>query len=139
MNDVLLKVIFTELQVISVSLTCDFASEGSAVGVRKLVIDLFVCLHTRSVWRHTWVLMGPDSNKLLKSGFTSLYKYADLVFYGNKREKKIKVKGKRREKPWPLALKKIKSNNFTVSPSDTKADKGDKKQEIMKQSCKLFI
>ncbi len=30
---------------------------------------LFVYLHARSVRRHTWVLMGPDSNKMLKPGF----------------------------------------------------------------------
>ncbi len=33
------------------------------------------CLHARSVQRHTWVLMGPDSNKMLQPGFKSLYKY----------------------------------------------------------------
>ncbi len=35
--------------------------------------------------RHTWALMGPDSNKMLKPGFKSLYKYAGLVIYGNNR------------------------------------------------------
>ncbi len=42
-------------------------------------------VHARSVWRHTWVLMGPVSNKMLKAGFKSLYKYAGLVVYGNYR------------------------------------------------------
>ncbi len=35
-------------------------------------VCLFVCLHAHSVQRHTWVLMGPDSNKMLKPGFSSL-------------------------------------------------------------------
>ena len=29
--------------------------------------------------------VGPDSNKMLKPGFKSLYKYAGLVIYGNNR------------------------------------------------------
>ncbi len=32
-------------------------------------VYLFVCLHPCSVRRHTWVLMGPDLNKMLKPGF----------------------------------------------------------------------
>ncbi len=30
------------------------------------MIGLFVCLHARSICRHTWVLMGPDSKKQLR-------------------------------------------------------------------------
>ncbi len=37
--------------------------------------------------RHPWVLMGPDSNEMLKPGFKSLYKYAGLVVYRNNRKK----------------------------------------------------
>ncbi len=33
----------------------------------------FVCLFTCSVRRHTWVLMGPDSYKMLKPGVKSLW------------------------------------------------------------------
>ena len=41
--------------------------------------------------RHTWVLMGPDSNKMLKPGYKSLYKHAGRVVYENKeREKHLK-------------------------------------------------
>ncbi len=32
-------------------------------------VCLFVCLHAHSMRRHTWVLMGQDSNKTLKPGF----------------------------------------------------------------------
>ena len=60
------------------------------------------------MWRHTWVLMGPDSNEMLKPGFPG------LVVYGNNRnrnrlKRKIKV-----EKDHGHS-KQIKSNNFTVS------------------------
>ncbi len=36
----------------------------------------FVCLslHAHSVRRHTWVLMGPDSNKMLKAGLLQIQK-----------------------------------------------------------------
>ena len=62
-----------------------------------------VCLfvYMLAPW-HTWVLMGPDSNKVLKPDFKA-YKYAGLVVYGNNIQKQIKVKGKRRERPRPLA------------------------------------
>ena len=36
------------------------------------VVCLFVCLTGRSMRRHTWVLMGPDSNKMLKPGLKPL-------------------------------------------------------------------
>ena len=43
-------------------------------------VCLFVCLTGRSVRRHTWVLMGQDSNKMLKPGYKSLYnKHAGLL------------------------------------------------------------
>ena len=46
------------------------------------------CLTGHSVWRHTWVLMGPDLNKMLKPGQKSLYKHAGQLVYGNvKRER----------------------------------------------------
>ena len=35
-------------------------------------------------WRHTLVLIRPDSNKMLKPDFETLYKYAGLVVFGNK-------------------------------------------------------
>ncbi len=54
-----------------------------APGLLVCLFCLFVCLHTRSVRRHTWVLMGADSKKTLKPGFKSLY--AGLVIYGNNR------------------------------------------------------
>ena len=50
--------------------------------------------------------MGPDFKKILKLDFKSLCKYAGLVVYvkkGNKRQRSRFVKGKRRERPWALA------------------------------------
>ena len=51
-------------------------------------VCLFVCLTGRSVRRHTWVLMGSNSNKMLKP-LKSLYKYAGQLVYGSelKRER----------------------------------------------------
>ena len=72
----------------------------------SLFVCLFVCLHARSVWRHTWVLMGPHLNRMLKPCFNA-YKYADLVVYGSNRQEQIKVKGKRRERPRPLATNQV--------------------------------
>ena len=37
--------------------------------VSRQTSTTIVCLHARSVRRHTWVQMGPDSNKMLKPGF----------------------------------------------------------------------
>ena len=34
----------------------------------KMWFCLFVCSTGRSVWRHTWILMGPDLKKMLKPG-----------------------------------------------------------------------
>ncbi len=43
-------------------------------------VCLFVCLHARSVRRHTWVLMRPDLNKMSSQALKAYIKY-----YRNKR------------------------------------------------------
>ena len=54
-----------------------------------------------SVWRHTWVLMGPDSNEMLKPGYKSpiyIWKHAGCVVYENKeRERDLKSRGEGKE------------------------------------------
>ena len=44
---------------------------------------LLVCLHGQSMWTHAWVLMGPDFDKMLRSGLKSNY----ISILGKKREK----------------------------------------------------
>ncbi len=85
-------------------------------------LKLFVCLHARSVRRHTWVVMGPDLNKMLKPGFKSLYKYACLVVYENNRyNEQIKVKGKGKERLRPLATNQVEQ--FYCQPLGQKKGK----------------
>ena len=45
-----------------------------------LFVCLFACLSCRSVWKNTWVPIGPDSNKY-SSQAKSLYKHAGQVVY----------------------------------------------------------
>ncbi len=69
---------------------CDKTSSSKIVqhmfqSLNSRVNYIFVCLPARSVRKHAWVQMGPDSNKMLKPGFKSLYKYTGLVVYENNR------------------------------------------------------
>ena len=70
-----------------------------------LFVCLFVCLTGRSVRRHTWVLMGPDSNKMLQARLKRLYKHAGQLVYGNVRE---------REQIWRQEMKEKKT---TATPN----------------------
>ena len=76
-----------------------------------------ICLLARFVRRHTWILMGPDSNKMLKPGFKSLLyvcwpcRSCRLV-YGIDRNR---LKWKVIEEKDHSHLQQIKSNNFSVS------------------------
>ena len=64
----------------SVEVTCVTLPKDHCVKVPWKYIK--VCLTGPSMQRHTWVLMGPDSNKMLKPGRKSLYKHAGQLVCG---------------------------------------------------------
>ena len=49
-----------------------FTKDYVELQIHVQTVPEFVCLHARSVRRHTWVLMGPDSNKCSSQAFKSL-------------------------------------------------------------------
>ena len=46
----------------------NIAQEDQQIKADASMLGLFVCLTGLSVRRHTWVLMGPDSNKMFEPG-----------------------------------------------------------------------
>ena len=87
----------------------------------KVLVCLFVCLTGRSLRRHTWVLMGPDLNKMLKPGYKSLYKNAGQAVYENKEREKHR-ESRNEGKEGHCHSQQIKQNNFTVSLWDKRKE-----------------
>ena len=70
--------------------------------------EAFVCLTGCSVRWHTWVLMGPDSNKKLKPDYKSMYKHAGWVVFENKESRnRFEVKKWRKRRPLPLPTNQV--------------------------------
>ena len=76
-------------------------------------VCLFVCFTGCSLWRHAWILMGPDLNKMLKLGNKSL-SYAGWVVFKNREEEKD-LTSRNKRKGDHSHSQQIKKNNFTVS------------------------
>ena len=66
-----LTFVITQKCIIFVCLFGLFVYKVIALKLLTFVITqkCIICLHACSVWRHTLILMGPDSNKMLKPGF----------------------------------------------------------------------
>ena len=54
---------------IRIAFSCKNRPSQAIASTFHLSVMVFVCLHARSVQRHTWFLMGPDSNRMLMPGF----------------------------------------------------------------------
>ena len=89
--------------------------------VARLEWIMFVCLCVCLVRGHAWVLMGPDLNKRLKSGYKSLYKHAGWVGFENKVEE-TNLKSRDKWKEDHSHSQQNKFNNFTVSLWDTRKE-----------------
>ena len=76
-------------------------------------VCLFVCLHVCSVRRHTWVLMGPDTNEMLKPGF-KLKAYISMLALLSVEIDRNRLKWKVKEKDHGHS-QQMKLTNFTVS------------------------
>ena len=73
-------------------------------------VCLFVCLTDHSMERHTWVLIGPDLNKMLKPGYKNLHKHASPEWSMKIKKEKLIWSQEMKEKEDHSHFQQIKLN-----------------------------